>query len=176
MWFKATRAGTYPLLCAEYCGRSHSDMTTVCVVEPPGDFARWLESADPIKALTPEQFQQYTADPAAFIARHKDDPKLGRLQTPEMLGKTLFAKKGCTQCHSSDGSASTGPTMRGLWRAKVVFRDGDALEAVDENYLRESMLDPGKRIVKGFDNVMPKINVSDREIDMIIAYIKSLKK
>jgi len=176
MWFKATRPGTYPLLCAEYCGKSHSDMTTVCVVEQRGQFEKWLESADPIKALTPEQFQEYMADPAAFIEKHRDDPKLAALQTPAMLGERIFTKKGCGQCHSTDGSPHTGPTMLGLFGKRELFTDGSEIAAIDENYIRESILDPGKRVVRGFDNVMPRINVSDREIDMIIAYIKSLKK
>lgn len=175
MWFKATQTGSFPLLCAEYCGTSHSDMVSVCVVHEPADFDSWLESADPIKALTPEQYQEYVADPAAFVAAHADDPKLSKLQTPAMLGATIFVKKGCAQCHSVDGSPNTGPPLNGRWGKKEEFTDGTSIDAIDENYVRESILDPGKRVVKGFENVMSKINVSDREIDMIVAYLKSLR-
>ncbi|WCR11050.1 cytochrome c oxidase subunit II [Paracoccus stylophorae] len=44
MWFRADRAGTYPLLCAEYCGTGHSRMLGEIVVMEPADFAAWLDS------------------------------------------------------------------------------------------------------------------------------------
>ncbi len=178
MWFQATRPGTYPLYCAEYCGTSHSDMRTVVVVHEPGGYEKWLETANPLKALSDELFAEYQKDPQAFIEKYKNDPEWGKvvskLQPPAMIGAELYKRKGCGQCHSVDGSANTGPTWKGLYGTKRVFTDGSSAVA-DENYLRESILDPGKHVVKGFDPVMPRTSISDREIDMIIAYIKSLK-
>ena len=48
---------------------------------------------------------------------------------------------------------------------------------VDENYLRESMLDPAAKIVKGFAPSMPTYQgkLSDKDIDGLIEYIKTLK-
>ena len=82
LWFKATRAGTYPLLCAEYCGTSHSDMTSVCVVHEPGEYERWLETANPLNIMTEEQKAEYFADPQAFIEKYKDDPRARKARDP----------------------------------------------------------------------------------------------
>ena len=42
LWFTATRLGSFPLTCAEYCGLDHSKMGGVVVVLSPAEFARWL--------------------------------------------------------------------------------------------------------------------------------------
>jgi cytochrome c oxidase subunit 2 len=42
MWFEATRAGTYQLFCAEYCGMSHSRMIGRVIAMDPGEFQTWL--------------------------------------------------------------------------------------------------------------------------------------
>jgi cytochrome c oxidase subunit 2 len=41
-WFKATRAGTYHLFCAEYCGTEHSRMIGRVVVMEPDAYQTWL--------------------------------------------------------------------------------------------------------------------------------------
>ena len=48
---------------------------------------------------------------------------------------------------------------------------------VDENYIRQSILEPNAKIVAGFAPAMPTYQgkLKDTEIDGIIAYIKSLK-
>ena len=43
LWFDADKVGTYHLLCAEFCGTSHSEMGGDIVVMEPADYARWLE-------------------------------------------------------------------------------------------------------------------------------------
>jgi cytochrome c oxidase subunit 2 len=43
VWFEATKAGEYRILCAEYCGAHHADMNGRVIVMEPGDYARWLE-------------------------------------------------------------------------------------------------------------------------------------
>ena len=47
----------------------------------------------------------------------------------------------------------------------------------DEEYLRESIMDPGAKIVKGYPNVMPtfKATLSKEDIDAVTAYLKTLK-
>lgn len=180
LWFRAPKPGSYVLLCTEYCGTQHSDMTTVCVVHEPGEFEKWLETADPLKKLTDEQYAEYRADPAAFVEKHKDDPVLGKLETPAMVGEKLAVKKGCMQCHTTDGKAGQGnaPSFAGLFQREHVFRDPLAQQAYEgmtiESYVRESILEPKAKIVAGADDVMPKITMTDREIDQIIAYLKTL--
>ena len=41
-WFEATKAGTYHLFCAEYCGMNHSGMIGSVVVMEPREFDNWL--------------------------------------------------------------------------------------------------------------------------------------
>src|SRR5512143_1477833 len=42
VWFHATKAGTYHLFCAEYCGTQHSGMTGWIDVMEPQAFETWL--------------------------------------------------------------------------------------------------------------------------------------
>ena len=50
--------------------------------------------------------------------------------------------------------------------------------SVDENYLRESILEPQSKVRAGYRPVMPTYQgqLKDEEINAIIAYIKSLSK
>jgi cytochrome c oxidase subunit 2 len=47
---------------------------------------------------------------------------------------------------------------------------------VDENYLREAILEPGAKVVAGYQNVMPASysNLSERQLTAMIAYMKEL--
>ncbi len=40
-WFKATRTGSYDILCAEYCGTLHSRMLAKLIVAPQTEFDAW---------------------------------------------------------------------------------------------------------------------------------------
>ena len=88
----------------------------------------------------------------------------------------LYKSRGCTQCHSVDGTKLIGPSLKGLLGATRGFTDGSSLVA-DENYIRESILNPQAKLVAGFEPVMPTFRgrLKDREITAIIAYIKSLE-
>jgi len=93
------------------------------------------------------------------------------------LGAQVAQKYGCVGCHSVDGSQMTGPTWKGLFGKEETLEDGIVV-TVDEEYLRRSILDPGAQIVKGFPDVMPKTykeQLSQEELEALIAYIKSLK-
>jgi cytochrome c oxidase subunit 2 len=61
-----------------------------------------------------------------------------------------------------------------LFGREEVMTDGQRLTA-DENYLRQSMLDPRAHIVNGYDPVMPTYQgiLKDRQIDALIAFIKA---
>lgn len=89
-------------------------------------------------------------------------------------GRTLTAAQ-CWSCHTQDGSASVGPTWKGLFGKTETLDDGSTVE-VDEEYIRESIVDPGAKVVEGFAaGTMPKFSsLSDADINAIVAYIKSL--
>ena len=148
LWFKATKAGTSPIFCAEYCGTAHSDMITTVTVHDGEGFEDWLAEAE-------EQMEN---------------------KPPAELGELLYKQQGCATCHSIDGSAKTGPTFKGLWGKDEKLADGKSVK-VDENYIRESILEPQAKIVAGYSPAMPtyKGKLSDKKINGIIAYMKTLK-
>jgi cytochrome c oxidase subunit 2 len=94
-------------------------------------------------------------------------------------GERLYRSEGCASCHSIDGEAMTGPTWKGLYGNRVQLDDGTAVTA-DEHYLRESMIEPDAKTAKGFGRgVMASVvktgSLHDRDIDALVAYIKTLK-
>jgi cytochrome c oxidase subunit 2 len=89
------------------------------------------------------------------------------------LGKKLFETRGCDACHSVDGSEGVGPTMKGLYGREVEMEDGST-EPADETHLEEDIRDPSKRIVKGFQPLMPELPLTDEEVKALVAYIKAL--
>ena len=146
-WFRATEPGNYTVFCTEYCGTGHSDMLANVIVHPPGEFEKWLDEA------------------ANFLDK----------LPPAEAGELLYQQRGCTQCHSIDGVSGVGPTFKGLWMREEQMADGETIVA-DENYIRESIVNPQARIVAGYDGVMPTYagRLKDKEITMIIEYIKTL--
>jgi mono/diheme cytochrome c family protein len=93
------------------------------------------------------------------------------------LGATLYQQKGCVGCHSVDGTTAgkTGPTFKGLYGSSVPLATGVTRKA-DDAYLRRSILDPAREIVRGFEPGMPSYRgvLSDAEIESLIRYVKSL--
>jgi len=91
-------------------------------------------------------------------------------------GEKIFAELGCVTCHRSD-TQGRGPNLQGIFGKPVLLEDGRTVTA-DENYVRESILDPGAKIVSGFKPVMPTFQglVSEEQLNALVAYVKSLSK
>jgi cytochrome c oxidase subunit 2 len=91
-------------------------------------------------------------------------------------GEKIFAELGCATCHRSD-SQGRGPNLLGAFGKPVQLEDG-RIVTVDENYVRESILDPGAKVVKGFKPVMPTFQglVSEEQVNALVAYVKSLSQ
>ena len=89
-------------------------------------------------------------------------------------GEKIFAELGCAACHQAD-SQGRGPSLQGVFGKPVQLADGRTVTA-DENYLRESILDPGSKVVSGFRPVMPTFQglVSEEQLNALVAYVKSL--
>ncbi len=147
-WFTATATGDYQVLCTEYCGTKHSEMLAKVIVHEPGGFETWLKESGNVLAH----------------------------MSPVEAGKYLYEAQGCKACHSVDGSPGIGPSWKGVFGHQARFADGTSAKA-DENYLRESIVDPQAKVVAGFGPVMPTYQgkLKDGEITAIIDYIKSLK-
>ena len=117
-------------------------------VDSPAKYAEWLE---------------------------KGDEELYKMK-PSDLGKMVWEMKGCNSCHTVDGSKGEGPSFKGLFGRTEKFKDGSTA-VVDENYIRESILNPQAKVVAGFEPVMPTFQGLLREIEIkgVIAYLKELK-
>ncbi len=93
-----------------------------------------------------------------------------------LQGRKTFLKYRCLSCHSADEKARA-PVLEELYGKPVHLRDGRTVVA-DEAYIRESILEPGAKIVAGYENIMPtfKGQVNEEEIIELIAFIQSLGK
>lgn len=159
MWFEAKETGTFDLFCTEYCGQQHSDMIAQVVVHPTSEedakkgeqtFDQWMEIAS--------------------------DPLEGGKIPLEEAGLKVINMFGCTQCHSLDGSKKVGPSFKGHFGKEVAIQ-GMGPVKMDEQYVRESILEPNAKVREGYEPRMPsfKGQMRDEWIDAVIAYIKSIQ-
>lgn len=164
LWFEATKPGLYDLYCAEYCGTGHSTMIGTIEVMPEDQFEAELPlRADKFRGISEEDWWW-------------------------KLGPHLYAR--CAACHTVDGTASTGPTWKGLWakleQGKEEFTNGKTLKQLidegvyksPEDYVLQSIWFPNQHIVKTFGASMPtfKGQLDDRARATILRYIKELSK
>ncbi len=93
---------------------------------------------------------------------------------PSEAGQKLFASLGCRSCHA-DGNHN-GPSLRGVFNRTVELSDGKQVVA-DEDYLRESILDPQVKLVKGWGTDMPSFRgrIDEQGILNLIDYLKTLE-
>jgi len=174
VWFTGEEPGAYELFCAEYCGQRHSYMLSQVVVMPVDEYNAWMDKE-----------VKFLAEPDSAAAEGKApegaDGGEPKMDTAALIarGKKLIKVKGCTACHSVDGEEMIGPTFKGLFgKEQMVVAGGKEKQVVvDENYLRDSILNPQAEIVKGFDPLMPPQGdlINDQELDAIVAYLKQLK-
>lgn len=103
----------------------------------------------------------------------KNDPYKG-LSLKEIGEKTFQGR--CTACHKTSSEKMIGPGLAGLYRANRILQNGKSVTA-DENYIRESILNPGAKIVQGYTNQMTPFAglLSEEELSGLIEYIKSLE-
>jgi cytochrome c oxidase subunit II len=86
-------------------------------------------------------------------------------------GGQLYQQFGCVTCHGT----GKGPPFAGLYGKPVLLATGETVTA-DNDYLRESILDPSAKIVNGYPAIMPTFRgqISEEQLLELIAYIKSL--
>jgi cytochrome c oxidase subunit 2 len=91
-----------------------------------------------------------------------------------LAGQRLFHDRGCSGCHAPS-SKFHSPLLEGLYGKPVPLANGRIVTA-DDQYLRDSILLPGKEIAAGYDNIMPSFSghLSEEEIMQLIAYLKSI--
>ncbi|MEX0686644.1 MAG: cytochrome c oxidase subunit II [Balneolales bacterium] len=148
LWFEANEPGTSVIYCTEYCGAGHSAMLGEVIALDEAEWEEWLESGLEVD----------------------EDMPLAE------LGKETYTQQGCNACHSLDGGPSVGPTFQGLFNSDRSLTDGTTV-TVDEDYIRESILEPQAKLVEGYPPVMPSYagRVNERQIEGLIEYIKELQ-
>lgn len=145
--FTATKPGVYKMLCAMHCGTQHSEMVGKVYVLSEKDYAEWVETGG-----------------NRFAAK---------AESMEAAGGDLFAKKGCGNCHTAKNT-DRAPSLSGVFGNVRSFTDGSTAVA-DDNYLRESILEPEKRLTQGYTYTMPvyKGQLTEEHVLQLVAYIKS---
>ncbi|MCX6619900.1 MAG: cytochrome c oxidase subunit II [Acidobacteria bacterium] len=146
LWFQPTKTGMHQIFCAEYCGKSHSDMLGRIYVDDDATYRKWVEEGDEtIKTMPLKE-----------------------------LGALLFESRGCSSCHSIDGSRGQGPSFKGIFGHPAQLADGKSV-TVDVNYIRESILQPQAKVVAGFEPIMPTFQgmLRDRELLALIEFVKT---
>lgn len=103
----------------------------------------------------------------------KNDPYKG-LSMVEIGQKTF--KGRCIACHKTTSQKLIGPGLFALYKTKRNLKNGQSVTA-NENYIRESILNPGAKIVQGYNNQMTPFAgiLTEEELSGLIEYIKSLK-
>jgi cytochrome c oxidase subunit 2 len=150
MWFHTTKEGLYDLFCTEYCGDNHSQMNAKVKVVSQEEYKKALEKA---------------------IQEPEDPLERGRL---------LYKRQGCSTCHNAgaEGASGPGPSYNGSWGKPVQLESGTEV-AFDENYVRESILNPQAKARKGYGKASPMNSyagkLKDDQIDALITFIKSLE-
>jgi len=135
------------VFCAEYCGTAHSEMWAIVRVVSDGAYQRWLK--------------------AMAVASMPSDPVA--------LGKVVY-KARCATCHSVDGSANTGPTWLNMY-GNSFPHDGGQQHTLDDNFIVESIRNPGRHVREGFANNMTAFSeglVNQRQVEGILAYMRTL--
>ena len=96
------------------------------------------------------------------------------LASPVEAGKVLFENQRCDTCHAA-GSGQRGPNLVGRFGNYVETQDGQTL-LFDEDYVRESILEPRARISRGYEPLMPSYagQISEEQVLYLVSYIKSL--
>jgi len=151
MWFHTTKEGLYDLFCTEYCGDNHSQMLAKVKVVSEAEYKKALEKA----------------------IQEPEDPLL--------RGQLLYKRQGCSTCHNAgnEGANGPGPSYNGSWGSKVTLETGAEVD-FDENYVRESILNPQAKARKGYGKASPMNSyagkLKDAQIDALITFIKSLKE
>jgi cytochrome c oxidase subunit 2 len=146
-WFKPTQVGRYHLFCAEYCGTEHSLMTGWVTVMEPSDFQAWLARGG-----------NEGKPPVSMAA----------------LGKEIWDQMACGECHGPTATVR-GPSLNNLFGTERKMANGEVVK-VDDNYLRESILTPNRKVTEGFEPLMADYQgqLSEEQVFQLIAYMKTL--
>jgi cytochrome c oxidase subunit II len=149
MWFKAIKEGEFDIYCAEYCGEKHSNMLSNVFVHDQAAYDKWLLEAN---------------KPPTDPVKH---------------GVWLYNRVGCKGCHSlEEGKVVVGPSFSKSYGGEVQLAGGGTVK-MDENYIRESILEPQRKKRSGFERASQMQSfqgkLKEEQITALIALIQALK-
>jgi cytochrome c oxidase subunit 2 len=138
-------AGEYPGQCAEFCGTSHANMRFHVIVQPAGEFEKWVKAQ-----------QAPPVEPTEALAQQ---------------GKTVFTQSACVGCHTINGISAgrIGPDLT-HFASRTRFA-GSLMESTPENLVKwienPEHMKPGAR--------MPNLGMTGDQSRALAAYLLSLK-
>ncbi len=107
------------------------------------------------------------------VAKADTRPNIEQPEVPgASRGLALLQTIGCRGCHADP---KIGPSLAGLV-GQTVRLAGGATVSADDAYLRQSILDPGDKVVSGYDPLMPSYRdyLTEPEVDDLVAYLHSI--
>ena len=89
-------------------------------------------------------------------------------------GERLFASLSCNACHNTRPDAR-GPNLVGIYGSQLTLADGETV-AVDDAFLRKSILNPSESVTQGYQAIMPTYQgqISEEGVIALVEYIKNL--
>jgi cytochrome c oxidase subunit II len=148
-----TRAGDFPIVCAELCGLGHAFMRSDAHVMPRGQFNQWLQKL-----------------------RSGKQPGAGGGGTTgggggggggAVTGKAVFTgAAGCKNCHTLKDAGATGTVGPDLDKG---------LKGKSPAFIRQSIVDPNAVITQGFSGgIMPqnfKDTIPAAQLNALVSYL-----
>jgi cytochrome c oxidase subunit 2 len=144
-WIQADAAGIFYGQCAELCGPSHANMRSVVIAKDQADFDAWVRQ------------QQALPAPATDAAAQ---------------GEQLFLVSACIGCHQIDGTAAQGKVGPNLTHVASRTSLAGGMFTNTEGNLKRWLKNP-TALKEG--SLMPNLNLSDADIEVLTAYMMSLK-
>lgn len=191
-WYHPTQTGEFYLFCDQYCGENHSKMVGTVYVLEPEEYAKWArgEPVDENPAYG-SNLRSHTAEyrPLQPGSTYPGFPVDGSLAWE---GRKLFLKLQCLDCHNAEEPRA--PLLENRYLENIPLAGGGSVIA-DENYIRESILEPNKKVREGWNvpSIMPSFSgnlaitetlpdgstvevLSEEEVLVrLVAYIKALR-
>jgi len=191
----AEKPGEYWGQCTEFCGLSHANMRQRVVALAPADFDQWVKNqqaeaktpTDPAALRGQALFESQCVrchtvnglkDPAGKPLVSKPDEQLVSGAAPNLthvMSRTTFAGGAfplklpdCANAAEYDGAFKTGTADNCLNRAEIErwLRNPPAMKPM---YAKPSEHSNG--LIRG----MPNLNLSEAQIDDLVAYLVTLK-
>jgi cytochrome c oxidase subunit 2 len=114
-----------------------------------------------VVVMTPDDFKQWLAGSTSGNSLAQN-------------GERLFASLSCTACHNTRPDAR-GPNLAGVYGSHLTLTSGQTI-SVDDEYLRQAILNPSQHITQGFAPIMPTYQgqISEDGVIALVEYLKHL--